>query len=99
MDTPRSKLEQAMSAQTRADAWETWVLRITAGIMFLGLILSWVLAGWSIMEGSSADPHRTQACDQTVATLLESREAVEVQRAEILIRELDCKVSRHLPKG
>jgi hypothetical protein len=36
-------------------------------------------------------------CDRAVATLLKSRDPMELQRADILIRRLDCAVRRRLP--
>ncbi len=41
-------------------------------------------------------PERTRLCDREVAILLDSRDAIDLQRAGILIRELDCNVSRRL---
>jgi hypothetical protein len=35
-------------------------------------------------------------CDQAVAALLHSKDPVELQRADIIIRELSCGVSRRL---
>lgn len=39
-----------------------------------------------------------KACDRAVDVVLTSRDPVELQRSGILIRALDCSVSRRLPK-
>ena len=39
-----------------------------------------------------------RACDRAVEVLLTSRDPVELQRSGILIHELDCSISRRLPK-
>jgi hypothetical protein len=83
--------------QSRADAWLTWSLRIAGGFFVIAAGMLTGVSVWSIVGSVSTNPSRIQACDQAVSALLESREAVELQRAEILIRELNCKVSRHLP--
>jgi hypothetical protein len=35
-------------------------------------------------------------CDQAVSTLFTTTDAIELQRAEFLIRRLDCKISTRL---
>jgi hypothetical protein len=37
-------------------------------------------------------------CDKAVATLLNTRDLVELTRADILIRSLNCSISPRLPK-
>lgn len=39
-----------------------------------------------------------KACDRAVEMLLTSRDPVELQRSGILIHELNCGISRRLPK-
>ena len=39
-----------------------------------------------------------KACDRAVEILLTSRNPIELQRSGILIHELDCSISRRLPK-
>ena len=39
-----------------------------------------------------------KACDRAVEVLLTSRDPIELQRSGILIHELDCSISRRLPK-
>ncbi len=39
-----------------------------------------------------------KACDRAVDMLLTSQDPVELQRSGILIRALDCSVSRRLPR-
>ena len=39
-----------------------------------------------------------KVCDRAVEMLLTSRDPVELQRSGILIHELDCGISRRLPK-
>jgi len=39
-----------------------------------------------------------KTCDRVVEVLLTSRDLVELQRSDILIRRLDCSVSLRLPK-
>ena len=38
-----------------------------------------------------------EACDRAVANLLYSGDPIELQRSDILIRRLDCSVTRRLP--
>ena len=47
-------------------------------------------------DTSPAYSERVKACDRAVDTLLNSRDLVEVQRAGILIDNLDCSVARRL---
>ena len=42
------------------------------------------------------DAAARKICDQAVAALLHSKDPVELQRADILIRELSCGISRRL---
>ena len=39
-----------------------------------------------------------KACDRAVEVLLTSRDPIELQRSGILIHELNCGISRRLPK-
>lgn len=84
---------------SRADAWETWSLRIAGGFFIIAAGTLTGVSVWSIVGSVSTNPSRTQACDRAVHALLKSQEPVEVQRAGILIRELGCDVGRHLPNG
>jgi hypothetical protein len=44
----------------------------------------------------SDDAAARKVCDQAVAALLHSKDPVELQRADILIRELPCAISRRM---
>ena len=43
-------------------------------------------------------PATRKACDRAVEALLTSRDPVELRRSGILVHELDCGISRRLPK-
>jgi hypothetical protein len=51
-----------------------------------------------ILIPSRGYTEKEQACDRVVATLLNSKELVEVQRAGILMREIGCYMGNRLPK-
>ena len=42
------------------------------------------------------EPAQVQACDRQVATLMTSHDALEVQRADILVHALNCAVAKRL---
>lgn len=61
-------------------------------------ICNWlVVCIFVVLFGTDLDAAR-RACDRAVDTLLTSRDPVELQRSSILIRALDCSVSRRLPR-
>jgi hypothetical protein len=41
----------------------------------------------------------TRACDQAVSTLLNTKDAVELERSRILIDQLSCSVAKRLPEA
>jgi hypothetical protein len=63
----------------------------------------WGLAIFGIMSGAvivapllvvlAPTAQEKKICDQAVATLLTTTDALELQRAMFLIRRLDCKIS------
>ncbi len=66
----------------------------------VGLMLvpaAFVVCSFVVLFGTDLGAAR-RACDRAVDTLLTSRDPVELQRSGILIRALDCSVSRRLPK-
>ena len=58
----------------------------------LALLFVVLLAGMPISRSTGA------LCDRAVATMLESHDLVELQRADMLIRHLNCAVRRRLPR-
>lgn len=38
-----------------------------------------------------------RACDNAVATLFSTRDLVDMQRAQFVIKQLDCSISKRLP--
>lgn len=51
---------------------------------------------WSINSGNRAE---RKLCDQAVEALLHSKDLVEVQRAGIIIREVNCGIGRRLTEN
>lgn len=51
-----------------------------------------------IFVPAPSDPAASAACDRAVAAMLDSRDPVELQRADMLIRHLDCGVRKRLPR-
>jgi len=53
---------------------------------------------WSVvLWPAPRDKRATAECDRQVAALLTTHDALELERARVLIRELDCSVIRRLP--
>lgn len=74
---------------------------LTLSAVCVGAALVVLAAGTtSYMIAGAALPTRTevQACDRVVATLLGSRNLVEVNRAGWLAQLMRCDVSRRLPR-
>jgi len=65
------------------------------GLMLVPVTL--VVCIFIVLFGTDLGAAR-RACDRAVDMLLTSRDPVELQRSSILIRALDCSVSRRLPK-
>lgn len=53
---------------------------------------------WTALAPSPSDPAASAACHRAVAAMLDSRDPVELQRADMLIRHLDGGVRRRLPR-
>lgn len=72
--------------------------------MIEGMIIGTVfgtLAAFSIVFfviPDSTDRAARKTCDRAVDMLLTSRDPIELQRSGILVHELDCGISRRLPK-
>ena len=65
-------------------------------LMFVPALVLWMII--IIQVDPSPSIERRKACDQAVDALLNSRDLVEVQRAGILIDQLNCSVARRLPQ-
>ena len=80
-----------------APSWRDWLpifgamgFGLTIGALFFGL-------AWLVLSiPASGDAAVRAKCDQVVGMLLESRDPVELQRADMVIRHLDCDVRRRL---
>ena len=70
------------------------------------MLLSWlpmtiavISAGVAVSIALMPFPHQAaerRLCDQAVDALVHSKDLVEVERAGIIIRELDCAIGRRL---
>ena len=74
------------------------VLAPTAIVVFGFTISSYVFSAVFPVELGTDLAAARKACDRAVETLLTSRDPIELQRSGILIHELDCSISRRLPK-
>jgi len=74
------------------------VLAPTAIVVFGFTISSCMFSAVLPVELGTNLAAARKACDRAVETLLASRDPIELQRSGILIHELDCSVSRRLPK-
>ena len=63
-------------------------------VFWIFLMVSFV----SIIAPTDQDRAARRACDQAVEVLLTSRDPIGLQRSGILIHELNCGISRRLPK-
>ena len=77
---------------------KTWAL----GILMLGtsaVVLVVVIAIFlDTIEASRPSQNLIATCDRAVHALFTTANALELQRAEIIIRELNCGVRRRLPQ-
>ena len=73
-----------------------WVKTVGAMVACAAVVVcSFVIIFGPELTGLAAT---RKACDRAVEAVLTSRDPVELQRSGILIRALDCNVSRRLPK-
>ena len=63
----------------------------------LGTLAAFGIVLFVVMPDNT-DRAARKTCDRAVEVLLTSRDPVELQRSGILIHELDCSISRRLPK-
>lgn len=84
-------------------ALKLWGTRMTFAhpLVFLVTILAPALivgVGVALSDPREANTDRGRAaCDRAIDTLLKSRDPVELQRVDILIRHLRCDVAKRLP--
>ena len=69
-------------------SWGWFLFRLLIAPRFLVWVIS---LPWPNDKAASA------ACDRAVATLLDTHDAVDLMRADILIRDLNCSIRRRLP--
>lgn len=74
------------------------VLAPTAVVVFGFTVSSYMFSAVLPVELGTDLAAARKACDRAVETLLTSRDPIELQRSSILIHELDCNISRRLPK-
>ena len=74
------------------------VLAPTAIVVFGFTISSYIFGAVLPVELGTDLAAARKACDRAVEMLLTSRDPIELQRSGILIHELDCSISRRLPK-
>ena len=85
----------AASSEPRSKWNLTQMLKVgpfLAGTLMVGAGLS--IAAMSFPFPS--DDAARRLCDQAVAALVRSKDSVEVERAGIIIHELNCEISRRL---
>ena len=75
---------------TASRGWPTWEVWLPMGFGFT-FGFGVVLAAYFVLSPSTKD---RQVCDALVQTLLTTRDTIELQRTGILVRELNCDVSR-----
>jgi hypothetical protein len=75
------------------DFWLNALGGVSAAVMLAGAVALLVLA----VRDSPSDIRARAICDVQVERLLNSTDLVEVTRAGILVRKLDCSVRRRLP--
>lgn len=72
-----------------------WTTSKWAGFFLLSNAPLW----YYVAVGPSPSERAASAvCDRAVAAMLESRNPVELQRADLLIRNLNCRVRERLPR-
>ena len=73
-----------------------WVVGgLLSGVVLMALlmaVIAYVL--WSISPERSA--RATALCGQAVSTMLDGRDPVDLQRADMILRHLDCRVRRRV---
>jgi hypothetical protein len=74
--------------QRKRDRRLSWFL-FTMVFCVAGLVGFFVSGGFPSQKAHAV-------CDRVVSELLNSRDLVEVERAGILVRQLNCDVARHL---
>jgi hypothetical protein len=75
------------------DFWLNALGGVSAAVVLAGAVALLVLA----VRDSPSDIRARAVCDVQVERLLNSTDLVEVTRAGILVRKLDCSVRRRLP--
>ncbi len=70
----------------------------TAIVVFGFAISSYIFSVALPVELGTDFAAARKACDRAVELLLTSRDPIELQRSGILIHELNCGISRRLPK-
>ena len=86
-----AKAEAKQFRKTVAGAVALFVSLTLAGGIGLGFGIDWLLAK------SPAALKASAACDAAVRTLLETRDPLELERADMLVRHLNCEVARRMP--
>jgi hypothetical protein len=76
-----------IAASSRWPTWEIWLPMVFGFAFGVGVVLA---AYFALSPSTKA----RQVCDALVQTLLTTRDTIELQRTGILVRELNCDVSR-----
>jgi hypothetical protein len=78
-----------------------WIIGAGSILIVLALIAAPTLIMLSRTDRSISETWRAKValCDRAVDALVNSTELVEVTRAGIIIRELDCSIGRRLPRA
>lgn len=80
----------SLTERARKAGWPLWLIGL-AVVSVVGLAVLSVLT----LPGLG---HSRAICDSAVATLMSTHDLVELQRAAVLIHELDCDISRRVPQ-
>jgi hypothetical protein len=67
-----------------------------AAFLFAGVLMAAAIGGAFMI--AAPDAATRHLCDQAVATLLHSKDPIELQRVDIIIRELSCAIARRTPE-
>lgn len=75
---------------------DRWTFLIMVATIIGSAASLYLVATMPLGDGSTFQKRRA-LCDRAVAALLNSADLVEVTRAGIIIRRLDCSIGRRLP--
>ena len=84
-----------MSVLARDVMSHPWLPFVVVPLFFGVMMGGGILLGSAWMVGGITDAEH-KLCDQAVAALLHSKDLIEVQRAGIIIRQVNCGIGNRL---